>query len=396
MSGIFIRVSVYALAALLLAGVCATCSTKRQKSFTGPDWPGPAVSDVQVSPKHGPYFSGDTVTFSVEAAPTFPNSPGELAFNWDIGQIGSIKSGQGTNTINVMLGYLVSASGSVRVRETVSPGVWKETTENFKIELSSYIDDGHLINIYSLTYNPQTHVVTATYSSWSGEEEIAVTWSVTEGAITPIENDNFRATAVFEAPVGKTGTAKVVFTAWVVYYGPSASFSDAIDIVFKNDPFLTFEDSVFLIAPMTVRAGEQYDVSIYAWPSPAKPLGNLNAVRLLVDQSKAVAQSINRGGFFDGFDGIYFPPLLIQQPTFLDVGINFGGGTTMSFTRGILATVTFVSLSPGDVTFDIMGYDGAQNRTFYSDLDGKTYTFSTIGKDYGSGFVTSKVVVNVK
>lgn len=389
MSGIFIRVSVYALAALLLAGVCATCSTKRQKSFTGPDWPGPAVWEIDISPKSGPYYSGASVDFIVNAAPTHPSGKSTLSYEWNVSQIGEIVSGDKTNRVTVALRREGLQFGSVKVTESIAPGVWKEVMKSFDI-LIEVICPGY-IAIGSLTYNESTRVIAASYSDADGDD-LTVGWDTDAGTVTPLENDNTTATAMFIAPFGE-GVATVTF--WVSD-GLSTN-SDTIAISYMDYFDLSiFEDSVFLIAPMTVRAGEQYDVSICAWPSPAKPLGNLNAVRLLVDQSKAVAQSINRGGFFDGFDGIYFPPLLIQQPTFLDVGINFGGGTTMSFTRGILATVTFVSLSPGDVTFDIMGYDGAQNRTFYSDLDGKTYTFYTIGKDYGSGFVTSKVVVNVK
>jgi len=57
-------------------------------------------------------------------------------------------------------------------------------------------------------------------------------------------------------------------------------------------------------------------------------------------------------------------------------------------------TVEFQLTVAGVVTFELVGYDGVADRTFYSDLGANPYTFGTLGKDYGSG-VTPTVSVTV-
>lgn len=370
----------WALVLLLVA----SCATKNGRVFFGGGWLGPTVSDVAFSPAAGPYYSGASVTFSVTASATNP-SPGTLTYSWSIDDIGTATAGVGTNAITVTLGADGTKSGTITVRETLADSTFKETSKNFSILIEVVPNFAPVIA--TLTYTAPT--LTATYSDADGDD-LTVTWAADMGTVTPVASDNTTATATFTQPAGE-GTATVTFT---VSDG-IASDSDTIEIVFTFDPWEgAVEDSIFLIAPASATAGTPYDVSIYAWPAPAKPLGNLNSVRLLATQSMATANSITRGAFFDGFDGTFFPPLLIQQPTFMDIGINFGGGTTTSTTRGVLAIVNFTS-GAGNPPFDIMGNDGSQDRTFYSDLSGNNYTFLTIGKDYGGGTVTSERIVAV-
>ncbi len=371
----------WALVLLLIA----SCATKNGRVFFGGGWLGPSVTEVAFNPATGPYYSGASVTFSVTATAT-NTTPGTLTYSWSVDSVGTVTAGAGTNSITVTLGADGSKSGSVTVRETLGDGTFMEASKNFTILIEVVPNFAPVIA--SLSYAAPT--ITATYSDADGDD-LTVTWATDMGTVTPVASDNTTATATFTQPAGE-GTATVTFT---VSDGIGED-SDTIEIVFTFDPWEgAAEDSVFLIAPATATAGTPYDVTIYAWPAAAKPLGNLNSVRLLATQSAATANSITRGGFFDGFDGTFFPPLLIQQPTFMDIGINFGGGTTTSTTRGVLAVVTFTSSSAGNAPFDIMGNDGAQDRTFYSDLSGNNYTFNTIGKDYGSGSVTSERVVAV-
>ncbi|MCD6118342.1 hypothetical protein J7K50_00695 [bacterium] len=158
-------------------------------------------------------------------------------------------------------------------------------------------------------------------------------------------------------------------------------------------------DSIyFMVDNYTVKAGSTFNVHIFCYDN-ANALSNLNAIRISVDRNKAVARKLYAGDFFDGFDGfLILSPLSVQQPDFLDIGINWGLGTNREYSRtGIIATITFETIEPGQVTFDFVCFDGYTERTFYSDLDGNWFTFGTVGKDYDlNGTIESEITVQIQ
>ncbi len=167
-------------------------------------------------------------------------------------------------------------------------------------------------------------------------------------------------------------------------------------LVFETDPYAgAVDDSVFFHSTKSeYAAGEDILVGCFINLN-ANPLAYLNTVRFGVEKSKALATKIWIGEYFYGHTGTEFPSLLIPQNYFVDLGINYGGNSVEILNGiGLAGVIRFRAMTPGPVTFEVIGFDGNQDRTFYSSLAGTDYTFGTLGKDYGSG-LTPVYTVNV-
>ena len=387
----------FAIMWALVLLLVASCATKNGRLFFGGGWIGPSVSDVAFNPA-GPYYAGGMVTFSVTASATNAD-PGVLTYSWSVDNVGSVVSGAGTNSIDVTLGAAGSPSGSVTVRETIGTGDFKETTKTFSIEILEPLNAPPVIS--SLTYSAPT--ITAAFSDADGDD-LTVSWSATEGTVTPVASDNTSATATFAAPSG-SGTAVVTFS---VTDGIATASQD-IDIAFAFDPWEgASEDSIFLIAPASAPAAEEFFVYVYAWPSATKPVAQVNSVRILLNQSDASLRSMQAndmvrpfggdgGSFFDPFwdtvEDAWMPDLLAllpppQEATGFTLGANWGwkpGQTPAEISaRGAMFAFALRRATAGTVN---VGIDPAD--TFYIDLASTQHTFATVGKDYGAGVSAS-------
>jgi len=181
------------------------------------------------------------------------------------------------------------------------------------------------------------------------------------------------------------------------------------------------EDTIALYAPVpTVATGEFTYVFVLANVAAAKPLANLDVVRLLVSNSELLCTGFGcmtqsetnfmfsndfamsmSGDATSGGDALYAayvgldawagfgdqdgvalsvsPPL--PQSTFVDAGICWSNNamTAVSGSPAIIAVLKFRGTGSGTASVDIQGNDGTHDKTFYSDLDANTYTFGVIG-----------------
>jgi len=390
----------------------ASCATKNGVLITAAGWLGPSITGITIAPA-APYYVGDDVTVTVTAAAT---GEGTLTYAWTLdGAWGTVTGGDETAAIDVHLDAEGTATGSVIVTETIGEGETAESKtaeETFEFAIAAPLNAAPVI----ASLEADGYVVTATFSDADGDD-LTVTWETDFGAITPGAADNTTAEATFEPPVGESGTAVITCT---VSDG-IADAVDTVDIAYVAGLPEIAEDTIALYAPVpTVAVGEFTYVFVYAHVAAAKPLGNLNAVRLLVSNSELLCTGIGcltqsetnfmfsndfamsmEGDTTSGGDALYTayvgfdawagfgdqdevallasPPL--PQATFVDAGINWGSNTmtAVAGSEAIIAVLKFRGTGAGTASIEIQGNDGTSDRTFYSDLDGNTYTFANIG-----------------
>lgn len=383
----------------------ASCATKNGVIVTAPGWLGPNITAVTVTPA-APYYMGGVVTITVTATAT---NGGTLTYAWTLdGTWGTITAGEGTAVITVSLDAVASASGKVVVTETVGDEA-KTDEQTFAFEVLAPLNAAPVVD---LTNNG--NALTAVLSDADGDD-LTVSWTTTAGTVTPIAASNTEATATFAPPAGEEGTATITCTA----NDGIDDGSDSVDINYTIAVEWPAEDTIFLYAPNnTVATGAWTYIFIGANIATAKPLANLNAVRLLVANTQllctdlgcmtqsetnflfsntfaagmaadttsggdalyaAYSQYDAWAGFGDQTGVALLSAPALPQATFVDAGVNWGNNTMTKTGTGFICVVKMRGTGAGAATVDIQGRDSEDKmRTFYSDLDKNNYEFANI------------------
>lgn len=389
----------------LVLMLSASCATKNGVIITAPGWLGPNITAVTVAPA-APYYMGGDVTITVTAAAT---NGGTLTYAWTLnGTWGTITAGADTAEITVHLDAVAAASGKVVVTETVDTEA-KTDEQTFSFDVLAPLNAVPVVNLTAAG-----NALTAALSDADGDD-LTVTWTTTAGTVTPGTASNTEATATFNPPAGE-GTATITCTA----NDGIADGSDSVDIDYAFNPFDGIaEDTIFLFAPNdSVATGSWTYVFIGANIATAKPLANLNAVRLLVANSQLLATDLGCmtqsetnflfsntfasgmaadatsggdalytaysqydawAGFGDQTGVALLSAPALPQATFVDTGVNWGNNTMTKTGTGFVCVVKMRGTGAGAATVDIQGRDSEDKmRTFYSDLDKNNYEFANI------------------
>ena len=389
--------------------ISASCATKNGVIITAPAWLGPTVSDVTITPA-GPYYVGDDITVAVVA--TAANT-GTLTYLWTLtGTWGTITAGATTDEATISLDAVgTNVTGKVAVTETVNAGAADEQAKTvektFTLTVAAPLNAAPVIATLTATGN----ALAATFSDADGDA-LTVDWAATAGTVTPGAADNTTASATFVPPAGN-GTATITLTVADAFADDTAT----VDIDYVLDPFAGIaDDTIFLYTPVSsIATGAFTYVFIGARVATAKPLGNLNSVRLLVANTQilvtgigAMTQSATNltfandfamgmegdavsGGdaLYDSYVGYdawagfadqsgvgYLPSPALAQATFTDAGINWGNNALEFTGNGFICVLKVRGIGAGANPIEI---DSTPARTFYSDLAGTQYTFAITG-----------------
>jgi hypothetical protein len=374
----------FAIAWALVLLLLASCATKNGRVFLGGGWDGPEVTGVTINPATGPYYPGDSVTFTVAATAT---GGGVLSYSWNFGTWATVTSGGTTASAVVTLvgpPSTTAYSGTVTVTETAE-GTSLSKDASFTLLIEVIPNVAPVID--SLTASG--YDITAVFHDDDGDD-ISVEWSSDVGSVTPGTADNTGATATFVPPAGETGTAVVTLT---INDGVNADVSDTVSIDYAFDPFEgAVTDSLFFVV---ASATDTQVVLNFYINQNANPLANINSIRLLCSAAPSAGtfatptDATPGGNYWKNHSGAFLPPPIIPTPTsaytgfttFVDLGMNWGGntfeasGASAMGCIGIL-TLTFASGGTG-VNFSL---SNESNRTYYSDLSTAQYQWATLGK----------------
>lgn len=346
---------------------------------------GNAPTIIEVSP-----MTGAKESYTVFTATVAGDAPFNYEWNFGGGAIPDISSGSGSA---VSAGVTLGQPGNYDCSLFVENGFGDDT---FYFTLG--VTDGNPPKA-RLWAVPQTGALTVNATldpRRSVEEE--------PGEIILLYEIDFESDGIFDwtSPVPTTvdhtytGVGDHIATLRVTSSSGLSAEDTAPILVFESDPYAgAVDDSVFFHSTKSEYAvGEDILVGCF-FNKNASPLANLNTVRFGVEKTKALATKIWIGEFFYTHIGTEFPPLLIPVDTFVDLGINYAGNNVeIQNGIGLAGVISFRALNAGPVTFEVIGFDGEQTRTFYSNLLGTSFVFGTLGKDYGSG-LTPIYTVNV-
>lgn len=361
----------------------AGCSTKDRIRNELGGWLGPAVSDVQFSPNiEAAYKTGQEVRFSVNATAT-NTTPGELTFSWAVGDIGDIIQGENTKAVKVKITAVTGEyTGSITVKETLLDGSFKETTKNFILKVianeAPAVEFEAEVEVAELDDGGKALLFIANVDNPDGDL-LAVEWTVTGGEAVKTEFDGETANAWVKPDAG-TNRIEILLAV-----SDGLGGDTEISRSYVHSPLDgAIEDSIWLVAPDEVVAGEPFEVGVYAWFSTTKPVNSVNTIRVTANESELQVAGVDFGEFWvdNDFDiESAFPMLFEQTATFFDIGMfPFNGVPAIGGVAGKIAKVEMIAPTAGTYEMSIVLALGEDIRTAYIDGAGNTFTFDLNGR----------------
>lgn len=389
------------LALVLLAAVIALtagCSSNRDDNWIPAGWLGPMVSDVKFLPQiDAGYKTGQEIEFSVTAVATNP-TPGELSYFWAVGDIGDIVQGENTKAVKVKITAVTGEyTGSITVRETLLDGSYKETTKNFILKIianeAPAAEFDSEVQIAELNGGEKSLLFSANVENPDGDL-LSVEWTVTGGEAVKTEFDGETANAWVKPDAGTNRIE--ISLALSDGFGGDAEISRS----FVHSPLDgTVEDSIWLVAPDNVTAGEPFEVDVYAWFAPAKPVNSVHTVRVNANESELQVTGVDFGDFWgqNGFDTeSAFPMMVEQTATFFDIGMfPFNDVPAVGGVAGKIAKIEMVAPDAGSFKMSVVLVLAEDVRTAYIDGTGNTFTFDLSGRADMLGDWQSETAITV-